>query len=200
MLGCFRSHQVLSARGIVRPAICFVKPQTTTSSAFILGHTQDVASHSTGFALWALGFRAICRFGTATAPPEGRSHERPGVRRTEPPYKARGRLVASPGCIGRVTGRLSPPLSLRGEETFNLCAPKKAEGMPTRDCVIFLTKRRKMTRRAVRDGKQHGHPVRVGNAQLSRWVAAGNTGEVRVAQPLVRASGASARRPRLVES
>src|SRR5687768_17310918 len=49
----------VSARGIVRPAICFVKPQTTTCSAFLLGQAQDVDFHCTGFWLWPLGFRPV---------------------------------------------------------------------------------------------------------------------------------------------
>ena len=49
----------VSARGIVRPAICFVKPQTTTCSAFLLGQAQDVDFHCTGFWLCTLGFRAL---------------------------------------------------------------------------------------------------------------------------------------------
>ncbi len=57
MLGCFGLTGCLSATAMVRPAICFVKPQTTTCSAFLLGQAQDVDFHCTGFWLSALGFR-----------------------------------------------------------------------------------------------------------------------------------------------
>src|SRR5687768_16478761 len=55
MLGGFGLTGCLSATAMVRPAICFVKPQTTTCSAFLLGQAQDVDFHCTGFRLSALG-------------------------------------------------------------------------------------------------------------------------------------------------
>src|SRR5687768_15611748 len=85
----------VSARGIVRPAICFVKPQTTTCSAFLLGQAQDVDFHCTGFWLWALGFRPV-QADAGPGGPEG------------PPL----RTVETGSCFGYVEADLQVRLAL----------------------------------------------------------------------------------------
>src|SRR5688572_29578953 len=117
MLGESGLTRVMSARGIVRPVICFVKPQTTTCSAFLLGQAQDVDFYCTASAKF-LRFHAPRRRLSLRL----RWASRVPGSRFRGPYEARGRLLASPGCIGRVIGRLSPATFATGVRKLSISA------------------------------------------------------------------------------